>query len=184
MGGKPARPGRGFFLLVTERLTGYHKTLPMPDRHILLVEDDPDSAHLAMQVFKQIAKGTSIRHVSDGVEALDYLEGRDDCAGDDPRQPVVVLLDLKMPRVDGFGVLERLHAASKRPSHPVIVLSSSEHDCDVQRAYKLGASGYVVKSINFDKYRSALQAIWDFWCVHNHPPHTRHLLVPANTSAS
>ena len=170
MGGKPARPGRGFFLLVTERLTGYYQSLPMPDRHILLVEDDPDSAHLAMQVFKQIAKGTSIRHVSDGVEALDYLEGRDDCAGDDPRQPVVVLLDLKMPRMDGFEVLQRLKAKPDQRLHRVVVLSSSDHEGDVQRAYALGASGYVVKPIEFDNYRSTLQAIWDFWGVHNEPP--------------
>ena len=152
--------------------------------NILLVEDDPSDAQLAMLLLREISPGVNICHVSDGVQALDYLEGRGKF-GDHPGSlPTIVLLDLKMPRVDGFGVLERLHAASKRPSHPVIVLSSSEHDCDVQRAYKLGASGYVVKSINFDKYRSALQAIWDFWCVHNHPPHTSHLLVSANTSAS
>ncbi len=143
----------------------------MPDRHILLVEDDPDSAQLAMLVFQQIVKGTSIHHVSDGVEALDFLEGRDGFREPHSRQPIVVLLDLKMPRLDGFEVLRRLQAQPEQRLHRVVILSASNHEGDVQRAYHLGASGYVVKPIEFDKFRSALQAIWDFWGVHNEPPH-------------
>ena len=142
----------------------------MKNRHILLVEDDAASAELAMQVLKKIAPGVTIHHVSDGVEALDFLEGRGEPAGREPQPPTVVLLDLKMPRVDGFGVLERMRAMPAQRLSRVVVLSASAHDGDVERAYELGASGYVVKCIEFDRFRSSLQAIWDFWGTHNTPP--------------
>jgi len=142
----------------------------MKNRHILLVEDDAASAELAMQVLKKIAPGVSIHHVSDGVEALDFLEGRGEPAGPEPQPPTVVLLDLKMPRVDGFGFLERMRAIPAQRLSRVVVLSASAHDGDVERAYELGASGYVVKCIEFDRFRSSLQAVWDFWGTHNTPP--------------
>ncbi len=150
----------------------------MKHRHILLVEDDPDSAELAMLVLKKIAPDVSITQVSDGVAALDFLEGRGEPAGREPQRPTVVLLDLKMPRVDGFGVLERMRAMPAQRLTRVVVLSASHHDRDIQRAYELGASGYVVKCIEFDRFRSSLQAIWDFWGTYNTPPpasaHTSH----------
>ncbi|MEO8617131.1 MAG: response regulator [Luteolibacter sp.] len=142
----------------------------MNNRHILLVEDDPACACLAMQVLKEIAPGVSVHHLADGAVALEYLEGRGEHAGHKPPLPTVVLLDLKMPRVDGFGVLERMQAMPELQLHRVVVLSASAHDADVQRAYKLGASGYVVKSIEFDRFSSSLQAIWDFWGTYNTPP--------------
>ena len=151
----------------------------MKDRHILLVEDDPASADLAMQVLRKIAPGVSITHVSDGVEALDFLEGHGEPAGHEPQPATVVLLDLKMPRVDGFGVLERMRAMPAQRLSRVVVLSSSAQDGDVQRAYDLGASGYVVKCMEFDRFRSSLQAIWDFWGTYNTPPP-----APAHTSIS
>ena len=142
----------------------------MSHRHILLVEDDPQCARLGMLVLEKIHPGIRVDHVSDGVQALEYLEGRGEYAGRAPQPPAVVLLDLKMPRLDGFGVLERLQALPEHRLQRVIVLSSSAHECDVQRAYELGASGYVVKNIDFDLFRSSLQAIWDFWGVVNLPP--------------
>jgi len=142
----------------------------MKHRHILLVEDDPDSAELAMLVLKKIAPDVSITQVSDGAEALDFLEGRGEPAGREPQPPTVVLLDLKMPRVDGFGFLERMRAIPAQRLSRVVVLSASAHDGDVERAYELGASGYVVKCIEFDRFRSSLQAIWDFWGTYNTPP--------------
>lgn len=145
----------------------------MKNRHILLVEDDPDSADLAMLVLKKIAPGVRIHHVSDGVEALDFLDGRGEPAGREPHPPSVVLLDLKMPRVDGFGVLERMRAMPAQRLTRVVVLSASHHDRDIARAYELGASGYVVKCIEFDRFRSSLQAIWDFWGTYNTPPPAR-----------
>ncbi len=151
----------------------------MKNRHILLVEDDPASAELAMLVFKKIAPGVRIHHVSDGVEALDFLEGRGGPAGREPQPPNVVLLDLKLPRVDGFGVLERMRALPEQRLSRVVVLSASRHDRDIQRAYELGASGYVVKCMEFDRFRSSLQAIWDFWGTYNMPPP-----APAHPSVS
>ncbi len=151
----------------------------MKNRHILLVEDDILSAELALLVLKKIAPGVSITHVSDGAEALDFLEGRGAPAGHEPLPPTVVLLDLKMPRVDGFGVLEGMRAMPVQRLARVVVLSASAHDGDVQRAYELGASGYVVKCIDFTRFRSSLQAIWDFWGVVNQPPP-----APANPSLS
>jgi len=151
----------------------------MKNRHILLVEDDPDSADLAMMVLQKIAPGVSITHVSDGVEALDFLEGRGEPAGRAPQPPIVVLLDLKMPRVDGFGVLERMRALPAQRLTRIVVLSASAQDSDVQRAYDLGACGYVVKCIEFDRFRSSLRAIWDFWGIYNMPPP-----APAHPSGS
>ncbi len=151
----------------------------MQHRHILLVEDDEVSAQLALLVLKKIAPGVGITHVSDGVEALDFLEGRGEPAGGEQHLPTVVLLDLKMPRVDGFGVLERMRAMPAQRLCPVVVLSSSAHEGDLRRAYELGTSGYVVKCIEFDRFRSSLQAIWDFWGVANQPPP-----VPTNISLS
>lgn len=142
----------------------------MPPRHILLVEDDSSSADLAKLLLKKIAPNVAIAHASDGVEALEYLEGRGQFSGFGPQWPVVILLDLKMPRLDGFGVLERMRETPEMGLSRVIVLSASAQERDVQRAYQLGACGYVVKSIDFDCFRSALQAIWDFWGVINQPP--------------
>ncbi|MEO6740872.1 MAG: response regulator [Chthoniobacteraceae bacterium] len=142
----------------------------MPHRHILLAEDDPQCARLTMVVLEKIHPGIRIAHVSDGVRALEYLESRGEYAGRTPQPPTVVLLDLKMPRLDGFGVLERMRSNPEHRLHRVVVLSSSAYECDVQRAYELGASGYVVKNIDFNLFRSSLQAIWDFWGVVNLPP--------------
>ena len=142
----------------------------MPHRYILLVEDDPQCARLAMRVLEKIHPGIHIEHVSDGVRALEYLECRGAYAGRTPQPPTVVLLDLKMPRLDGFGVLERMRALPAHRLHRVVVLSSSAHESDVQRAYDLGACGYVVKNIDFGLFCATLQAVWDFWGVANLPP--------------
>ncbi len=142
----------------------------MSHSHILLAEDDPQCARLTMVVLEKIHPGIRIAHVSDGVQALEYLERRGEYAGRTPQPPTVVLLDLKMPRLDGFGVLERMRALPEHRLQRVVVLSSSAHECDVQRAYELGASGYAVKNIDFNLFRSSLQAVWDFWGVVNLPP--------------
>jgi len=172
MGRKPARRGCRFLLFIADKLSRNILALPMPNRQILLVEDDPDCAHLAMVAFKQIIQSPSVHHVTDGAQALDYLESQGEYAGRDSQPPTVVLLDLKMPRLNGFDVLERMRSLPTLRLQRVVVLSSSAHDRDVQRAYELGASGYVVKSISFDTYCSSLKAIWEFFGVHNHPPHT------------
>ena len=104
------------------------------------------------------------------MEALDFLEGRGEPAGHEPQPPTVVLLDLKMPRLDGFQVLEQMRAMPALRLSRVVVLSASARGGDVQRAYELGASGYVVKCIEFDRFRASLQAIWDFWGTYNTPP--------------
>jgi CheY-like chemotaxis protein len=137
---------------------------------ILLVEDDHSDARLAIAMLEEMKLADDSFHVTDGVMAMDYLFARGDFAQRPPGLPVVVLLDLKLPRVDGFEVLQSVRAAPSLRQVPIVVLSSSGEERDVKRAYELGANGYVVKSINFDAYRSSVRAIGLFWGVANEPP--------------
>jgi len=137
---------------------------------ILLVEDDHSDARLAMAMLEELKLADDSHHVTDGVMAMDYLFARGDFAQRAPGLPLVVLLDLKLPRVDGFEVLQRVRDAPELSQVPIVVLSSSGEERDVKRAYDLGANGYVVKSIDFDRYRSSVQAIGLFWGRTNEPP--------------
>jgi two-component system, response regulator len=137
---------------------------------ILLVEDDQSDAHLAIAILHEVKLGDDACHVTDGAMALDFLLARGDFVHRPPGLPFVVLLDLKLPRMNGFEVLQKVRAMPSLRHVPIVVMSSSGEARDVQRAYDLGANGYVVKSINFDAYRSSLHAIGNFWGTANEPP--------------
>lgn len=125
-------------------------------RTILLVEDNPDDAELALMALADTA-ADHVHRVADGAEALDYL------LGDGRRLPVVVFLDLMLPKVDGFEVLERLRAAARTRTLPVVLFTSSDTLEDIARAYALGANSYVRKPIEFGEYRATVARLGAYW---------------------
>lgn len=137
---------------------------------ILLVDDDESDARLATRVLQIQSPTVQVQVVADGKEALDYLHRRGSYVDLPPLQPAVVLLDLKMPRVDGFEVLEQMKSDPLLKVIPVVVLSSSRQDRDLVRAYELGANGYVVKALQFETYKAAMLAVTRYWLDVNETP--------------
>ena len=137
---------------------------------ILLVEDNPEDAEMTMRVLRKRSLASQLHWVKDGEEALDYLfcEGR--YAGRDPaRPPKLVLLDIKMPKVDGIEVLRRVKASDLR-TVPVVVMTSSNEERDVVESYRLGANSFVVRPMNFPTYLRVLGDIINYWLVTNEQP--------------
>jgi len=142
---------------------------------ILLVEDNEDDAELTMRAFSQAKIANPLIHVSDGVEALDYLFGRGHYADRDIHQlPVVVLLDLKLPRLDGIDVLKAIREHEHTRYLPVVMLTSSDHDRDRLAAYHYRVNSYVRKPVDYDEFVDAARALGLYWVVSNLPaPTTR-----------
>ena len=141
------------------------------DLEILLVEDSPHDAELTIRAFKKNNFLNKIMHVIDGAEALDYIFCTDkyaDRAG--KPYPGVILLDLKMPKVNGIEVLRKLKSDPATKSIPVVVLTSSSEDPDVTTCYELGVNSYIVKPVGFDKFTSAVAQLGMYWMLLNQPP--------------
>jgi len=137
---------------------------------ILLVEDDPDDAELALGALNRSGHAGRVYHVGDGAAAIDFICGQGIHAGrDTTRQPRMVLLDLKLPKLDGFDVLERIRNFAATRRLPVVILTSSNEERDRAQGYNLGANGYVVKPVDFDEYKAALAAISRYWIGLNQP---------------
>lgn len=135
---------------------------------ILLVEDNADDELLTVRAFKKSNVANQIIVVRDGVEALDWLFGRGDHANRDTLlQPQVVLLDLKLPRLDGLEVLKNIRADKRTSTLPVVVLTSSKEDEDVLRSYELGANSYVRKPVEFERFVEAVKNLGVYWLVLN-----------------
>ena len=135
---------------------------------ILLVEDNADDELLTVRAFKKSNVANQIIVVRDGVEALDWLFGRGDHANRDTLlQPQVVLLDLKLPRMDGLEVLKSIRADKRTSTLPVVVLTSSKEDEDVLRSYELGANSYVRKPVEFERFVEAVKNLGVYWLVLN-----------------
>jgi two-component system response regulator len=134
------------------------------DVDILLVEDNPDDAGLTIRSLKKHNLANKLLHLEDGQEALDFL------FNDDNELPRLVVLDLKMPRVDGIDVLRRLKADERRRVIPVVVLTSSKEERDIVESYKLGVNAYIVKPVDFDQFAKAVAELGLFWMVLNQPP--------------
>jgi two-component system response regulator len=132
---------------------------------VLLIEDNPDDAGLAIHALKKINLANSLLHLHDGEEALIYL-----FSSELTGIPKVILLDLKMPKVDGIEVLRRLKSDEQRKIIPVVVLTSSKEDTDILESYKLGVNAYIVKPVDYDKFVKAISEIGMFWLVMNQPP--------------
>ena len=142
----------------------------MPDRYILLVEDNPDDEELTLLSLRKNSLAHEIIVVRDGAEAIDFLFGQGQYAGRDVSQmPAVVLLDLKLPKLDGLGVLKRLKADERTRMLPIVVLTSSSQDADVIASYHLGANSYVRKPINFADFTEAVRQLHLYWLVLNQP---------------
>jgi two-component system response regulator len=143
----------------------------MRDKVILLVEDNPDDEDLALRAFQRGDVINPVAVARDGIEALDYLHGTGMHAGRDASvQPAVVLLDLKLPRMDGFGVLRQIRADVRTQCVPVVMLTSSREDEDVIECYRLGANSYVHKPLDFTEFVSAVRQMAVYWLMLNHVP--------------
>lgn len=143
----------------------------MSQKTILLVEDNPDDLELAMRALKKSGHGEGIVVARDGVEALDYLFGTGAFAGRDTSlQPTVILLDLKLPRLGGHEVLERLRKDKRTHLIPVVVLTSSDERDDIRGAYARGTNSYIRKPVEFNQFTSMLAEIGHYWLDLNSPP--------------
>jgi len=138
---------------------------------ILLVEDNPDDEALALRAFGRMETGNQIVVAHDGVEAVDYLFGGGEYQDRDVHMtPAVVLLDLKLPRLDGFAVLSRIRAHDLTRLLPVVMLSSSTEERDIVRSYSLGANSYIRKPVDYDKFMQAAETIGFYWFDLNEAP--------------
>ena len=143
----------------------------MNNRLILLVEDNTDDEELALRAFERGQVGNPIVVARDGVEALDYLFGTGPHAGrDSAAMPAMVLLDLKLPRLDGLEVLRRIRSDQRTRCLPVVVLTSSREEQDVVESYSLGANSYVRKPVDFGEFVDAVRHLGMYWLLLNEPP--------------
>jgi CheY-like chemotaxis protein len=138
---------------------------------ILLVEDNQDDLDLALHALRRENLANKIQIVRDGEEALDFLFCRGKFAGRSiDRPPKLVLLDLKLPKVDGMEVLKQVKADSRLKSIPVVIMTSSKEERDLVASYNLGANSYIQKPVDFEKFRSTVKTIGLYWLVINQPP--------------
>lgn len=139
-------------------------------RTILLAEDSPADAEMAIDALKEARLANPIVHVEDGVEAMDYLLRRGAFAHREEGLPAVLLLDIKMPRMDGLEVLRQIRSAEELKRLPVVILSSSREESDLARSWDLGVNAYVVKPVDVDQFFGAVQTLGKFWALINQAP--------------
>lgn len=137
---------------------------------ILLVEDNPNDLELTLIALEKSQLANEVIIVRDGAEALDYLMCRGEYAKRQAGNPAVVLLDLKLPKVDGLEVLREIRATAGLKSTPVVMLTSSKEEQDLLRSYELGVNAYVVKPVDFTEFVRAIADLGIFWAVLNEPP--------------
>lgn len=139
-------------------------------RPILLVEDNPKDLELTLAALGKCQLANEIAVARDGAEALDYLYLRGAHTERAPGEPAVVLLDLKLPKVDGLEVLETVKKDSERRHIPIVMLTSSREEQDLVRSYQLGVNAFVVKPVDFRAFFEAIQDLGVFWGIVNEPP--------------
>lgn len=132
---------------------------------ILLIEDNMDDAGLTIRALKKHNLANDLLHLKDGEEALEFLFSENI-----KNHPRLILLDIKMPKVNGIEVLQRLKSDPEKKSIPVVVLTSSKEERDIIESYRLGVNAYIVKPVNFEKFLDAVAEIGHFWLVLNQPP--------------
>jgi CheY-like chemotaxis protein len=137
---------------------------------ILLVEDDPKDVELTLTALEEYHLANEVIVTRDGEEALDYLYRRGTFAARSNDNPAVLLLDLKLPRVDGLEVLQQIKSDQKLRMIPVVVLTSSREERDMVASYSLGVNAYVVKPVNFHEFVNAIKELGIFWAIINQPP--------------
>jgi len=138
---------------------------------ILLVEDNPNDAELAVRALKKQNLGNNLIHVEDGAEALDFIYGTGNYSSRNTGNvPKVILLDLKLPKVGGIEVLQKVKADVRTKMIPVVILTSSAEDPDIKKCYELGANSYIVKPVIFDDYTKVVSDLGLYWILHNQCP--------------
>ena len=142
----------------------------MNSRTVLLAEDNPNDVELTLAALAELNLANHVVVVKDGVEALDYLNRRGKFADRKNNDPVVVLLDLKMPKIDGLEVLREVKRDEALNHIPIVILTSSREESDLIESYHLGVNAYVVKPVEFDKFLEAIRNIGLFWVLTNEPP--------------
>ncbi|KLD70309.1 MULTISPECIES: response regulator [Xanthomonas] len=139
-------------------------------RTILLAEDSPADAEMAVDALRDARLANPIVHVEDGVEVMDYLLRRGAYANREEGLPAVLLLDIKMPRLDGLEVLKQVRSDEALKRLPVVILSSSREESDLARSWDLGVNAYVVKPVDVDQFFTAVKTLGTFWAVINQAP--------------
>ena len=136
---------------------------------ILLIEDNDNDAELTLRALEEYRLSNLVRRLADGQEALDYLFATE-AEGDNQRLPQLILLDLKLPRVNGLQVLQAIKADPRTKAIPVVVLTSSTEEPDVQACYQLGVNSYIVKPVEFEKFIESVKNLGLYWLLYNHLP--------------
>src|ERR1700752_163385 len=137
---------------------------------ILLVEDDPSDVELTLTALEDYKLANEVVVARDGQQALDYLRCRGEYKSRPRENPAVLLLDLKLPKVDGLEVLKEIRTDEQLKLIPVVVLTSSHEEKDMMRSYKLGGNAYVVKPVDFHEFVNAVKELGVFWALINEPP--------------
>lgn len=145
---------------------------------ILLVEDNKTDAELAIHALKKVKLGNRLIHVKDGVEALEFLFATGKYAARVSKDnPKVILLDIKMPRLDGIEVLKQIRSNPSTKRIPVVIMTSSKEEHDIIRSYELGVNSFVVKPVDFDSFSKAVSEMGMYWVLMNEPP----IITPITT---
>jgi two-component system response regulator len=137
---------------------------------VLLVEDDPDDLELTLHALKEARITNPIQVARDGEEALDYIFGRGSYNGRQTTRPRVILLDLKLPKVDGLQVLRQIKADQRTKGIPVVILTSSSEEKDLVEGYRLGANSYIQKPVDFAQFQKTIRELGYYWLVVNQAP--------------
>lgn len=132
---------------------------------VLLIEDNPDDAELTIRVLKKHHLANNLVHLHDGEEALNFLFSKNN------NTPKLILLDLKMPKVDGIEVLRKIKGDEQKKVIPIVILTSSKEERDIIESYQLGVNAYVVKPVEFEKFVEAVAQLGLFWLLLNQPPY-------------
>jgi two-component system response regulator len=136
------------------------------------VEDNPNDAELTIRHLKKYNLANNLFHVKDGEQALEFIysTGRYAGHGNGMQRPKIILLDIQMPKLNGIEVLQKIKSDPLTQSVPVVILTSSKEDPDIQRCYALGANSYIVKPVNFDSFAEAIKSLGYYWLLLNQPP--------------
>ena len=140
--------------------------------NILLVEDNVYDAELTINALKEHNLANNLMHVTDGEQALDFIfvSGRPAGSGEPVHYPKLILLDIKMPKIDGIEVLEKIKSDERTREIPVVILTSSKEDPDIKKCYILGANSYIVKPVEFEGFALAIKNLGFYWLLLNQPP--------------